>query len=89
MKTFENYTTQLNINSFTVSFSLFHSEDKYDLFYYEDDYKSRFSDWLFFYNKKYHIVGVNIKEYRKLNTGISFEDYIKPFNFIYDHIEFF
>jgi hypothetical protein len=55
MKTFENYTTQLNINSFTVSFSLFHSEDKYDLFYYEDDYNSRFSNWLFFYNKKWCI----------------------------------
>jgi hypothetical protein len=81
MKTFEQHINQpYDINKLFVKFDFMDGRHNYDLNYYQF-YNTIDYEWIFFYNKRTHEVGVDIIEYNKLNTNIDFEDFIKLFNF--------
>lgn len=85
MKTFENYIKEsFNINDLIIGFDFTEYSD--ELYFYQENY-SKERDWIFVYIKQDKYINVDYNEYKKLNTGLAFEDFIKPLNISYIKID--
>ena len=93
MKTFENFNienTQYNLfdtNKFVMDFQFIGGYSKNDIRFLIKDEKG-YTTWFMIYDKKDRDILANANEYKKLNLDISFETFIKPYNFKYNEIRF-
>lgn len=89
MKTYNKYKKKkFTINNLIVGFNFIDYFD-YGLLLYYSENNMNHVDWIFFYDKKKKVVGLDNKIYNELNTILPFENFIKPLNFNYKYIKNF
>lgn len=85
MKTFEEHK-KITIYDLLIDFDFIDFPD--EIYFYQKNYIKP-HDWIFYCNKHEKYINVDYNQYEKLNTGLAFEDFIKPFNLTYNRIVYY